>query len=61
MKLGSNGGVSSGRPKPPAGGAVKRGLGDLFKGISKALGIKPCGGCNERAQKLNKLSGKIRF
>jgi len=32
-----------------------RGLGDTIAKISKAVGIKPCGGCKKRQAKLNKL------
>lgn len=44
------------RSSPSA--SKRRGLGDLLKAASTALGIKPCGGCDERAEKLNILSGK---
>jgi hypothetical protein len=30
------------------------GLGDAFKRITYAMGIKPCGGCETRAQALNR-------
>lgn len=32
-----------------------RGLGDTIAKATKAVGIKPCGGCKRRAEKLNKL------
>lgn len=32
-----------------------RGLGDLVAKATKAVGIKPCGGCRKRQEKLNKL------
>jgi hypothetical protein len=31
------------------------GLGDVIKKATSRLGIKPCGRCEERAQKLNRL------
>lgn len=31
-----------------------RGLGDTIAKITKAVGIKPCGGCKKRQKKLNK-------
>jgi hypothetical protein len=31
------------------------GLGDVVKKATSRLGIKPCGRCEERAQKLNRL------
>ncbi len=30
------------------------GLGDLVKGVTYAIGIKPCGGCEQRAAALNR-------
>lgn len=30
------------------------GLGDVVKRMSYAAGIKPCGGCHQRAQRLNR-------
>lgn len=33
---------------------VSRGLGDTVAKIVKKTGIKPCGGCQKRRQKLNK-------
>ncbi len=30
------------------------GLGDAIKGVTYALGIKPCGGCERRAAALNR-------
>jgi hypothetical protein len=32
-----------------------KGLGDTVKAVTKAVGVKPCGSCNKRAEKLNKL------
>lgn len=32
-----------------------RGLGDTIAKATKAVGIKPCGGCKKRQQKLNKM------
>lgn len=32
-----------------------RGLGDVVASATKAIGIKPCGGCTERQKWLNKL------
>lgn len=32
-----------------------RGLGDTIAKITKAIGIKPCGGCKKRQARLNKL------
>jgi hypothetical protein len=32
-----------------------RGLGDVVAKVTKAVGIKPCGGCKERQKKLNEL------
>jgi len=37
------------------------GLGDLIKRVTSAAGIKPCGGCQQRARTLNRwmvFSGK---
>mgnify|MGYP003672018853 FL=1 len=33
-----------------------RGLGDIVAKATKTFGIKPCGSCNERQKKLNKLA-----
>jgi hypothetical protein len=30
------------------------GLGDALKKVTYAMGIKPCGGCDQRATKLNR-------
>jgi len=30
------------------------GLGDLIKGATKVIGIKPCGGCKQRQEMLNR-------
>lgn len=32
-----------------------RGLGDTVAKVTKMVGIKPCGGCQKRQEKLNKL------
>ena len=32
-----------------------RGVGDLVAKATKAIGIKPCGGCQKRRKKLNKI------
>ena len=40
-------------PPPPAG--HWRGLGDVIASATKAVGIKPCGGCKKRQAKLNAL------
>ena len=42
--------VSAPLNRPPL-----RGLGDVVAGITSAFGIKPCGGCKKRQQKLNEL------
>lgn len=34
---------------------ASRGLGDTIAKATKAIGIKPCGGCKKRQAKLNKL------
>jgi len=34
---------------------VITGLGDVVAAATKAVGIKPCGGCQERREALNKL------
>jgi hypothetical protein len=31
------------------------GLGDVIKHATRSVGIKPCGGCEERARRLNRL------
>ena len=36
-----------------------RGLGDRIKDLTDKVGIKPCGGCQRRREKLNKASGII--
>jgi hypothetical protein len=30
------------------------GLGDVVKRVTTAVGVRPCGGCNKRAQALNR-------
>ena len=37
------------------GSYQSRGLGDTIAKVTSAVGIKPCRGCNERIEKLNKL------
>lgn len=32
-----------------------QGLGDTVKAITTAVGIKPCGPCQKRAEKLNRM------
>jgi len=32
-----------------------KGLGDTIAKVTKAVGIKPCGGCKKRQEKLNKM------
>ena len=32
-----------------------KGLGDTIAKITSSLGIKPCGGCKKRQEKLNKI------
>lgn len=32
-----------------------RGLGDTIAKVTKAVGVRPCGGCKKRQEKLNKL------
>jgi len=39
----------------PEGVIVSEGLGDTIAKITSAVGIKPCGGCKERQEKLNRL------
>ena len=34
---------------------LKKGIGDTISNVTKAIGVKPCGGCNKRRAKLNKL------
>jgi len=41
--------------KDDALGSKSRGLGDTIAKITKAVGIKPCGGCEKRREKLNAL------
>lgn len=36
------------------GSVVSRGLGDTIAKMTKAVGIKPCGGCKKRQAILNK-------
>lgn len=40
-------------PAPPETPSGIRGLGDLVKKATDALGIPQCGGCQERQKKLN--------
>ena len=46
-------GKTAPRLKPT--GPRSSGLGDTIAKVTKAVGIKPCGGCKKRQQKLNKL------
>ena len=34
---------------------VSRGLGDTVAKVTKAIGVKPCGRCQKRQQKLNEM------
>lgn len=44
------------KPKPTRRNcSLKKGLGDTIAGVTKAIGLKPCGGCNKRRQKANTL------
>jgi len=44
------------RAKDNAGVHVRmRGLGDVIAAATTAVGIKPCGGCKQRQEALNKL------
>ena len=36
-----------------------RGLGDRVANLTKAVGIKPCGGCQKRREALNKMTDTI--
>lgn len=40
--------------RDPTEEMVSQGLGDTIAKATKAIGIKPCGGCKKRQQKLNK-------
>jgi hypothetical protein len=42
-------------PIVPANGQPWRGLGDVIASATKAVGIKPCGGCKKRQAALNRL------
>lgn len=42
------------RLPPPADHEV-RGLGDLIKRVTRAFALEPCGGCERRAERLNRL------
>lgn len=47
-------------PDPPGSISIKAkslsaGLGDSIKKVTSALGIKQCGGCKKRQEKLNRL------
>ncbi|MBU49970.1 MAG: hypothetical protein CL920_14885 [Deltaproteobacteria bacterium] len=49
------------RIQVPFMGQQEVGLGDAIKKMTGAVGIKPCGGCQKRAEALNKrfvLSGR---
>jgi len=43
------------RKKTKRNCGLRKGLGDGVARITKAVGIKPCGGCNKRRSKLNKM------
>lgn len=45
--------VLVGDPRP-----VRKGLGDAIAKVTKAVGIRPCGGCQERRARLNEIAGK---
>jgi len=45
----------------PAKPRAKRGLGGLLKKAFKAVGVKPCKGCDKRAKKLDRVSDKLRI
>lgn len=38
----------------------ERGLGTLIKKATSSVGIKPCGGCEERARRLNQYSNALK-
>jgi len=40
-------------PRRNCAKAPSRGLGDTIAKLTKAVGIKPCGGCKDRQKKLN--------
>lgn len=40
---------------PPVPEVPSRGLGDTVAKVLKRVGIKPCGGCKKRQERLNKL------
>lgn len=42
------------KPRPVTLGASE-GLGDTIAKVTKAFGIKPCGRCKKRQQKLNEI------
>lgn len=44
-----------GKPVPFAACKASRGLGDTVAKVTRKLGIRRCGGCKERQEKLNKL------
>ena len=48
-------GIGPGQNKVWDPSQKSRGLGDTVAKITSAIGIKPCGGCKERQDKLNKL------
>jgi len=43
------------KPSVTEANIPSRGLGDTIAKVTKAVGIKPCGGCKARQAKLNKL------
>jgi len=41
--------------KIPLPGLIKPvGLGDMAKAVTSAVGVKPCGGCRKRAERMNR-------
>ena len=65
MRL-SFGGGSAGPGPAPKKGAVpgtpaRTGLGGLVSKLTQAFGVKPCGGCKDRAATLDRWTGKLRF
>jgi hypothetical protein len=39
---------------PPPADSEAQGLGDLIKRVTSAVGFHPCGGCERRAEMLNR-------
>jgi hypothetical protein len=48
-------GIAWDAPAQPPRLPPLRGLGDVVARVTSAIGIKPCGGCKKRQQKLNEL------